>query len=337
MRPAHRVTTMGIVAATVCLLWAACFAGAARASIDYLSASFVDTKTGWVAGIDNATARTKVWRTSNGGVTWKQVASSVAAGGGVGWVAFVSKTTGIWGNGSLLRTTNGGRTWTNASTGELGILNEACFATADVGWAGCSYGSSESGGAIAATSDGGVTWKIQKDLPGPDGSGGVSDVSSPSVKCCYALKWGVGEGVWATEGGGAEWTLRPLPHISGGAYTSYRDIDFPGEETGWVVGDAGTILKTDDGGVTWEKQESGVSSALLAVDFVDTSIGFAVGKSGRILRTLDGGSKWATLDSGTQKRLSAACFVSASRGWVVGKSGVRLRTADGGRTWRGQW
>lgn len=336
MRPAHRVTTVGIVAAIVCLLSAACCAGAARASVDYLSASFVDTKTGWVAGIDNATARTKVWRTSNGGVTWKRVGSSIAAGAGVGWVSFVSRTTGVWGNGSLLRTSDGGRSWESASIEGLGILNEACFADERVGWAGCSFGTSESGGAIAATTDGGVTWKSQKDLPGPDGSGGVSDVSSPSVKRAYALKWGVGEGVWATKGGGADWLLRPLPHISGGAYTSYRDIDFPGEETGWVVGDAGTILKTDDGGVTWEKQESGVSNALLAVDFVDTSIGFAVGKSGRILRTLDGGSTWATLDSGTQKRLSAVCFVSASRGWVVGKSGVRLRTANGGRTWRGQ-
>ncbi len=200
MRPAHRVTTMGIVAAIVCLLWAACFAGAARASVDYLSASFVDTN-------DRLGRRhrqrerlaPRCGERSNGGVTWKQVSLVVAAGGGVGWVAFVSKTTGVWGNGSLLRTTNGGRTWTSASTGDLGILNEACFATADVGWAGCSYGSSESGGAIAATSDGGVTWKIQKDLPGPDGSGGVSDVSSPSVKRCYALKWGVGEGVWTTE------------------------------------------------------------------------------------------------------------------------------------------
>jgi Tol biopolymer transport system component len=54
MRSAHRVTTLGIVSAIVCLLWAACFAGAARASVDYMSASFVDSDYGWIAGIDNS-------------------------------------------------------------------------------------------------------------------------------------------------------------------------------------------------------------------------------------------------------------------------------------------
>ena len=38
-------------------------------------------------------------------------------------------------------------------------------------------------------------------MPGPDGSGGFSDVSSPSTERCYALKWGAGEGVWATDDG----------------------------------------------------------------------------------------------------------------------------------------
>jgi photosystem II stability/assembly factor-like uncharacterized protein len=336
MRSAHRIAIVGIVPAMVCLMWAACFAGAARASVDYLSASFVDAHYGWVAGIDNVSARTEVWRTQNGGVSWMKVGSSVAAGGGVGWVAFVSRTTGMWGNGSLMRTTDGADSWQSVATVEFGILNEASFATADVGWAASTYGNSAAGGAIAKTTDGGVTWTSQKDLPGDDGSGGFSRVTSPSVQRSYVLKWGVGEGVWATGDGGVGWVLRTLPHIAGGAYTSYWDIDFPGAMTGWAVGDAGTILKTDDGGATWTKEVSGVSASLTAVDFVSTTVGFAVGKSGRILRTRDGGAHWVKLISGTQKRLSAVCFVNASHGWVVGASGARLRTTNGGRTWLGQ-
>jgi len=333
MRSAHRVA---LVAVVVGLLWAACFAGAARASVDYGSASFVDARHGWVAGIDSATSRTEVWRSSNGGASWIKAGSSLAAGGGVGWVAFVSRTTGVWGNGSLLRTTDGGDSWELTSSVDLGIVNDADFAGDQTGWAACSFGSSESGGAIAATTDGGVTWKTQKALPGADGSGGFSDVSSPSTERCYALKWGAGEGVWATEDGGSEWALRPLPHIAGGQFTSYWDIDFPTGTTGWAVGDAGTILKTSDGGATWTKQASGVSAQLTALDFVTARVGFAVGSNGRILRTRDGGSHWAKLTSGTQKRLSAVCFVDASHGWVVGSSGARLRTLDGGRTWTGQ-
>lgn len=336
MRSAHRVTTMGVISATVCLLWAACFAGAAWASVDYMSASFVDSRYGWVAGIDNVSVRTEVWRTHDGGSTWKKVGSSLAAGGGVGWVAFVSRTTGVWGNGSLLRTTNGGDSWQSASIEGLGILNDAGFATPSVGWAACSYGSSEAGGAIARTIDGGLTWASQKSLPGDDGSGGFSRVSCPSAQYCYVLKWGSSDGVWATTDSGAGWTRRPLPPIAGGAYALYRDIDFPAAGKGWAVGDGGTIAKTVNGGETWTTQSSSVSSRLTAVDFVTTNVGFAVGRSGVILRTRDGGAHWVKLSSGTQKRLSAVCFVDASRGWVVGKSGVRLRTTNGGRTWLGQ-
>jgi photosystem II stability/assembly factor-like uncharacterized protein len=336
MTAAQRVATVGVVLAIVCLTWAACFAGAARASADYLSVSFVDKSCGWLAGIDGHSARTEVWRTVNGGVSWKKAGSSAAAGGGVGWVAFVSRKIGVWGNGSLLRTVDGAATWQSVPIGDLGIVNEACFATAEVGWAVSTYGNSAAGGAIAGTPDGGASWKLQKDLPGDDGSGGFSDVSSPSAKRCYALKWGTGEGVWATADGGATWDLRPLPHIAGGAFTSYWDIDFPADMTGWAVGDAGTILKTEDGGETWKTQASGVSASLAAVDFVNASVGFAVGKGGRILRTRDGGAHWVKVGSGTQKGLSAVCFIDASRGWVVGNSGVRLRTTNGGRTWIGQ-
>ncbi|GEM_PF-1517559 len=335
MRSAHRITTMGIVSAIVCLLAAACFAGAARASADYMSVSFVDADYGWIAGIGSSST-TDVWRTTNGGATWTKAGSALAVGSAAGWVSFASRTSGVWGNGALMHTSDGGGSWKETSGSTIGIFNDACFASEDVGWAGCTFGNSASGGAIAATTDGGVTWKSQKDIPGDDGSGGVSAVSSPSLERCYALKWGDDEGVWATSDGGADWTLRPLPHIAGGAYASYSDIDFPGEETGWAVGAAGTILRTDDAGATWTKQVSGVSVPIAAVDFPATSVGFAVGRSGLILRTRDGGSHWVKLKSGTQKWLTAVCFVDASHGWVVGKSGVLLRTSNGGKTWRVQ-
>lgn len=44
MTSAHRVTGAGVVSALVCLLWAACLAGAGQASADNLSAPFVDAQ-----------------------------------------------------------------------------------------------------------------------------------------------------------------------------------------------------------------------------------------------------------------------------------------------------
>jgi photosystem II stability/assembly factor-like uncharacterized protein len=334
MKTLDRLTGAGLLTVALCALWAAFLAGGAFASVDYGSVSFVDQGNGWVAGIDNQSYMTEVWKTVDGGVSWIKVGSSIAAGAGVDWVAFVSPSTGVWGNGSVWRTTDGGAIWKPAST-SAGIFNEASFAAADLGWAGCSYGTSESGGGVAVTADGGATWTRQLDRPGRDGSGGFSRVSSPTTSRCYALKWGRGGGVWATANGGAKWKLRLLPTIAG-SYKFYRDIDFPAAKTGWAVGDSGQIVKTTDGGMTWKRQRSGVTSALAATDFVSVKVGFAVGSGGCILRTVDGGKHWVRLTSGTSKMLAAVCFVDESHGWVAGAKGALLRTTDGGKTWQSQ-
>jgi photosystem II stability/assembly factor-like uncharacterized protein len=310
-------------------------AGAAEASVDYRSASFVDAGHGWLAGIDNKTGSTKVLRTTNGGRTYAEVGSSVAAGAGVAWVTFVNRKAGVWGNGSLLRTDDGGASWQAATTAGLGTLVDGDFATTTRGWAACSYGTSEPGGAIGMTTDGGATWTRQVDRPGPDGSGSFSRVSSPSTSRCYVLKWGDQPGVWATKDGGEHWVRRVLPPFTG-KFVGYNDIAFPTAKTGWAVGDSGRIVRTKNGGRTWVKQKSRVKSSLIAVDFVSTKVGYAVGERGCALRTRDGGVHWVKLKTRTVKALAAVSFASASRGWMVGSQGVRLRTVNGGKTWKGQ-
>lgn len=116
----------------VCLLWTVCFAGVVRASMDYLSASFVDRDYGWIAGINDQSYNTEVWMTIDGGQSWTKVGSTIAAGARVAWVTFVSPSSGVWGNGSVWGTTNGGDAWLPASTSS-GIFNEAGFATVSLG------------------------------------------------------------------------------------------------------------------------------------------------------------------------------------------------------------
>src|SRR6184192_659163 len=62
--------------------------------------------------------------------------------------------------------------------------------------------------------------------------------------------------------------------------------------TGFAVGDAGTILKTTDTGMTWSPLTSGTTNVLYDVYFFDETQGVAVGERGRILRTTDDGSGW---------------------------------------------
>src|SRR5580658_487807 len=59
-----------------------------------------------------------------------------------------------------------------------------------------------------------------------------------------------------------------------------------------AVGDAGTIVRTTDGGATWVQISSGTNAALTGVSFADGSTGIAVGSAGAILRTTDAGLTW---------------------------------------------
>jgi len=129
--------------------------------------------------------------------------------------------------------------------------------------------------------------------------------------------------------GGLEW------HAQGsGTALDLTDLDFVDRSRGWVVGDGGTILHTEDGGATWTPQASGTTAGLGAVDFVDAQNGWAVGSAA--LRTTDGGATWLPLGLGTGTLLTDVRFVSPDRGWIVGDDGLILATTDGGATWQPQ-
>jgi photosystem II stability/assembly factor-like uncharacterized protein len=66
-------------------------------------------------------------------------------------------------------------------------------------------------------------------------------------------------------------------------------IAWADETTAFVVGSAGTILRTTDGGDTWTRQESGTTHALHSVSFADANTGTVVGDYGTILHTTTGG------------------------------------------------
>ena len=103
--------------------------------------------------------------------------------------------------------------------------------------------------------------------------------------------------------------------MTSGTTAKLESVDFPeNDNTGYVVGGAGTILKTIDGGVSWTALNSGVVLDLEAVDYPnDVTTGYVVGDAGRILRTMDGGQNWNALPSRSTERSTA--IVQYSSGW----------------------
>lgn len=106
-------------------------------------------------------------------------------------------------------------------------------------------------------------------------------------------------------------------------------------ETTVAVGDLGTVLRTTNGGTTWnvEFNAAGIEEQLFAVQFVSGSVGWAVGESGRILKSTDGGISWLIQDSPLPYDLYALDFVSPTTGWASGFQGTMLKTTDGGASW----
>ncbi len=126
--------------------------------------------------------------------------------------------------------------------------------------------------------------------------------------------------------------------LNSGTTVPLLGISFINDKEGWVVGDAGTILHTKDGGTTWEKQVSTIATEkLLKVQFLNEKEGFAVGTYGVILHTSTGGATWERLASFKEDCiLNDLIFLTPQEGWIAGEFETILHTKDGGRTWQKQ-
>ncbi|PYL76868.1 MAG: hypothetical protein DMF26_05475 [Verrucomicrobia bacterium] len=102
---------------------------------------------------------------------------------------------------------------------------------------------------------------------------------------------------------------------------------------GFVVGDAGTILKSTDAGATWALLASGTTNMLHDVYLLDPDQGITVGDRGSILRTTDGGAMWQRVPSHVSDALRSVSF-SGANGIAGGDSQTILYSTDSGASWQ---
>lgn len=112
-----------------------------------------------------------------------------------------------------------------------------------------------------------------------------------------------------------------------------QDIQMLSVNTAVAVGEAGTILRTTNGGSRWNIIRGGYGYRDLLSVSIAESFGMAVGRGGAVLRTEDGGSSWELLDIGIGANdLYGVAVASENVATVVGVTLIR-RTNDGGDTW----
>lgn len=122
-------------------------------------------------------------------------------------------------------------------------------------------------------------------------------------------------------------------------YTDHRlnGVCFMDTLWGWIVGDSGTIIHTENGGENWILQESETICNLCGVKFIDTLNGWAVGDSAIILHTSNGGKNWKIQNQPESPFwLLAVDFIDKNTGWAVGAPSQIYYTINGGDTWETQ-
>ncbi len=201
-------------------------------------------------------------------------------------------------------------------------------------------------GAVAAlaTSNGGRTWAAER---APDWHGSSTEQLGPAVTSVqlvspqFAAATGAA-GVQVSRDGGATWTTSLRWPVDQAQFVSAR--------TGFVVSDAlGELLRTTDGGSTWEALPEPAAGAASAVQFWSASDGLAQ-TSGGVDLTVDAGAIWMPLrqpDGWAAPRggggipwgpvSATACIGSSGALWQIaqhkGRLGV-LVSPDRGASWR---
>ena len=109
-----------------------------------------------------------------------------------------------------------------------------------------------------------------------------------------------------------------------------NSICFVGDQLGWIGCNDGTILRTTNGGVSWESHlltTGGVSD----VQFITAQDGFATAGHS-IFKSGDGGATWSICFTDTTLSLGVVRYLNSETA-IVGLSHNTLRTSNAGLSW----
>jgi photosystem II stability/assembly factor-like uncharacterized protein len=308
----------------------------------------MDWNTGWAVVDIPEKEITRIIRTEDGGVIWRDVSpvdadmiGSFFLDDGLAWV---------WTHGLAWRTQDGGASWT--IVGDMGYGTNLGFVDSQHGWKldaeywGLSFVQFDII-SFSTTLDGGQTW--QETNPPPDW--GVAFMAYPSAQMAWSINAGFAKTirgvsnlsarlrVQVTFDGGSSWSTRQMP-----LPPDARVVERPGEGT--YLGDVGnceivspvytstTIWKlaitcelqswmytSANHGKTWiiSEMPAGLDAD---IEFVDASTGWLLignpyeSPEGRLYQTTDGGGSW-TLIKRTGWADARLSFVDAHMGWAV--------------------
>lgn len=240
--------------------------------------SFVNADTGFLCGDEGF-----IRKTTNGGLNWIPLTTNTSAGiYGIDAVNALTVYASV-NNGSILRSTDGGITFSNINVSANQLLT-IDFSSRDTGYA------AGQGGVVYKTTNAGLTWSFLN----ASTLNNFWDICALDNNDLYlGAYYGT---LRRTNDGGGNFKS------SFGYNMNFEGIQMLNTMIGYSCGLNGILNKTTDGGNTWKQQISNTSESLNEIFFLDAKVGFAVGTNGTLLKTTDGGDNFSIAVLSPNKR-----------------------------------
>jgi photosystem II stability/assembly factor-like uncharacterized protein len=192
---------------------------------------------------------------NSGGETWSTVTSGTIEN--LRTIDFVNSSTGFIGGdgGTILKTTDGGSTWT-----DLEATLDAPYSPLCLEMINESHGFLGGHSFLQVTYDGGLNWTFVPGFAPGDGTFAFREIQFLNNNLAFAC--GDQGAIWISEDGGLTWTLQET-----GTDESIQDIRMWDANIGFACGFAGVALKTEDGGDTWTNMTTDISENFYTLDF----------------------------------------------------------------------
>ncbi len=312
-----------------------------------------------------------LWKTTDGGITWKPVTDGKISSASVGAVAVAPSNPDVvyigMGEAALrgsitqgdgvYRTTDGGETWTHLGLEDTQTIARIRVDPKDpdvvyVAALGHPYGPNAERG-VFRSRDGGKTWK--KVLFVSDSAGAVDLAMDPEVPgTLYAATWqvyrtpwkmwdgGPHSGLWKTTDGGDHWTeLTGNPGMPAGP-VGRIGVTVSGTDPNrvWAIVEAedGGLFRSDDAGATWTRvnkerkiRQRAFYFSDIFADPGDSTTIYAGNVS--FFRSRDGGVTFKRVDTPHGDYHALWIAPNDPDRMIVGSDGGGSVTTNGGNSW----
>lgn len=280
---------------------------------------FVNANIGYAVGGNTNTFGGFILKSTDAGNTW----SRINTGTDNYWISDLSlpdeKTIYLVGqSGQILKSNDAGVSWQKQNTNTTETLNAVYFLNTDIGYA---VGDNRT---ILKTTNGGNTW-IKQESPQTKHlySAYFKDINTGYIA---SYDWDVDSCtvLLMTTDGGTNWKKKSI-----GKVRYPRKILFVSQDTAFIAGDFGGILKTTNGGKKWEESFH-QGNSYFDMFFTNKNTGYVIGEDGEISMTENCGKDWTRVDSSTDKDLLSIYFTDINTGFAVGSNGIILKTTNSG-------